>query len=284
MTKRLPPHFVGVGFKPQHFDRMLKEPGPLGFIEIHAENYMGAGGRPHAMLERLCRDYPLSIHGVGLSIGGAEPLNKDHLSRLKTLCDRYQPSLFSEHLAWSSHSDVFFNDLLPLPYTAETLKNVSDHVDQLQEILGRQVLIENPSTYMLFDENTFSETEFLKEIVSRTGCRLLLDINNVFVSSTNHQIDPHCYLTDFPLHAVSEIHLGGHHVDADDHNAVLLIDSHSSPVIDDVWRLYEHTINRIGPVSTLIEWDNDVPEWTILRGEIERALSVLLRGSGQRAA
>jgi uncharacterized protein (UPF0276 family) len=263
---------------------MLKEPGPLGFIEIHAENYMGAGGRPHAMLERLCRDYPLSIHGVGLSIGGAEPLNKDHLSRLKTLCDRYQPSLFSEHLAWSSHSDVFFNDLLPLPYTAETLKNVSDHVDQLQEILGRQVLIENPSTYMLFDENTFSETEFLKEIVSRTGCRLLLDINNVFVSSTNHQIDPHCYLADFPLHAVSEIHLGGHHVDADDHSAVLLIDSHSSPVIDDVWRLYEHTINRIGPVSTLIEWDNDVPEWTILHGEIERALSVLLRGSGQRAA
>lgn len=284
MIKSLSPLSVGVGFKPQHFAEVLSKPGPLGFVEIHAENYMGAGGRPHAMLERLCRDYQLSIHGVGLSIGGANPLDQTHLAQLKILCDRYQPTQFSEHLAWSTHSDVFFNDLLPLPYTDETLQHVVDHIDQVQSVLKRQMLLENPSTYVTFEDSTWSETDFLKAIIARTGCGLLLDVNNVFVSSTNHRLDPDRYLADFPLHAVGEIHLGGHSADTDDTGDLLLIDSHSAPVVDDVWRLYTETIKRAGPIATLIEWDNDIPAWPVLRSETERAFVILQTSSEQKAA
>jgi uncharacterized protein (UPF0276 family) len=275
MTKMITPLSVGVGFKPEHFDGIASDSGPLGFIEIHAENYMGLGGRPHAMLERLSLDFPLSIHGVGLSIGGAGSLDQNHLTRLKTLCERYQPALFSEHLAWSTHSDIFFNDLLPLPYTDETCRTVIEHIDEVQSILKRQILIENPSTYVAFEESTMSEVDFIKEIVRRSGCGLLLDVNNVFVSSTNHQMDPTSYITEFPLHAVREIHLGGHSEDKDDHGNILLIDSHSAPVVDDVWKLYSEIVHRIGPLATLIEWDNDVPEWPVLRREAERANSIL---------
>lgn len=284
MTRPLDPFSVGVGFKPQHFSDILNEPGPLGFIEIHAENYMGAGGRPHAMLELLRRDFQLSIHGVGLSIGSAQPLNQDHLERLKHLCDRYQPAQFSEHLAWSTHVSSFFNDLLPLPYTNETLQSVCDHVDHLQSYLQRQVLIENPSTYLLFNESTWSETDFLKVLVERTGCGLLLDVNNVFVSSTNHKMDPHRYLAEFPLRAVSEIHLGGHSVDADENGDPLLIDSHSSPVVDDVWRLYDAVIKTNGCFATLIEWDNDVPEWPLICHEAARAFTILKAQEAREAA
>lgn len=284
MTQILDPTSVGVGFKPEHYESILADPGPLGFIEIHAENYMGAGGRPHAMLDRLRRDYPLSIHGVGLSIGGAGPLDQSHLRRLKLLCDRYQPAQFSEHLAWSTHDDVFFNDLLPLPYTRDTLQNVVTHIDHLQSVLQRQILIENPSTYLTFEESTYSETEFLRAVVSRTGCGLLLDVNNVFVSTTNHRMDPDLYMADFPLDAVGEIHLGGHSVDADDEGETLLIDSHSAPVVDAVWRLYAEVIDRKGPIATLIEWDNDVPEWLRLRREVERACAISRNRSGRKAA
>lgn len=268
------PFAAGVGFKPEHFDAIRTTPPALGFFEVHAENYMGAGGLPHAQLGLLRRDYALSLHGVGLSIGGADDLNADHLDRLRRLCDRYEPDSFSEHLAWSSHGGSFLNDLLPLPYTDETLAKVSAHVARVQEALGRRMLLENPSTYILFEQSTIPETDFLTEVVRRTGCGLLLDINNVFVSATNHRTDPLAYLAAFPLGAVGEIHLGGHSAE-ELPSGPLLIDAHGTPVADPVWALYAAVLARTGPLPTLIEWDNDVPEWPVLLNEAARAQSVL---------
>jgi uncharacterized protein (UPF0276 family) len=278
------PAGTGVGFKPQHIHDILGGEQPIEFIEIHPENYMGAGGPPHAQLETLCERYALSVHGVGLSIGSAAPLDRDHLARLKLLCDRYDPASFSEHLAWSSHGGVFLNDLLPLPYTNETLDRIVDHIDQVQASLGRRMLLENPSTYLAYAESTIAETEFLATIARRTGCGLLLDVNNVFVSALNHGTDPDAYLAEFPLDRVEEIHLGGHDEQSDDAGAPLLIDSHGSRIAVPVWRLYESVISRTGPLPTLIEWDNDVPEWPVLAAEAAAARRVLARTHGRRAA
>jgi uncharacterized protein len=271
---------AGVGFKPQHFEELRSSPGELGFVEIHAENYLGEGGRPHAQLARLCESFALSIHGVGLSIGSSEPLDTHHLARLKRLCDRYRPASFSEHLAWSSHGGVFLNDLLPLPYTRETLDRVVAHIDQVQTGLGRQMLLENPATYVTFAQSTIAETDFLAEVVRRTGCGLLLDVNNAWVSAVNHRFDARGYLAGFPLEAVREIHLAGHHPDTDDSGAPLLIDAHGSPTVLEVWDLYDAVIARTGPLPTLIEWDNDVPQWPILLLEVRQARAVL----GRKAA
>lgn len=284
MHSSILPRRPGVGFKPEHFAEIDAGPQPVGFFEIHAENYMGAGGPPHAKLTRLREDYALSLHGVGLSIGAMQPLDREHLARLKLLFDRYQPESFSEHLAWSSHGEVFLNDLLPLPYTSETLKLVSDHIDQVQETLGRQMLLENPATYLLFEESTIEETDFLRALASRTGCGLLLDVNNVFVAATNHNLDPYAYLARFPVAHVREIHLSGHSETTDDFGAPLLIDSHDTPIKDPVWALYETLIDRTGPVATLIEWDNDVPAWPVLRHEAELADAILDRAARAAAA
>lgn len=278
------PRLAGAGFKPEHFADILAEPQPIGFFEVHAENYMGAGGPPHAQLNRLREDYALSIHGVGLSIGSMQSLDGDHLGRLRVLCDRYQPESFSEHLAWSSHDSVFLNDLLPLPYTEETLARVVEHVDQVQTVLGRQMLLENPATYLLFAESTIEETAFLAEIAQRTGCGLLLDVNNVFVAATNHNLDPRDYIARFPLTAVREIHLSGHSESTDELGAPLLIDSHDTPVKDPVWALYQTVLDRIGPVASLIEWDNDVPAWPTLRAEAISAQRLLDAAARKRAA
>ena len=271
MIPALPPR-AGLGFKPEHFAQAV--PARVGFYEVHAENYLGAGGAPHAMLERLHRDHAISVHGVGLSIGGAGPLDAGHLARLKALLDRHQPESFSEHLAWSSHGAAWLNDLLPLPYTDETLATVCAHVDQVQEVLGRRMLLENPATYVTFAQSTWAEVEFLAEIVRRTGCGLLLDVNNVFVSATNHGFDPRAYLAAFPLGAVGEIHLAGHEADPV-MGAALLIDSHSRPVADPVWGLFAEAIARTGAVPTLIEWDNDVPAFDVLLAEAARADAIL---------
>lgn len=284
MKPSILPRRPGVGFKPEHFAEIDAEGQPVGFFEIHAENYMGAGGPPHARLARLREDYALSVHGVGLSIGAMQPLDRDHLARLKLLCDRYAPESFSEHLAWSSHGDVFFNDLLPLPYTDETLALVADHIDAVQEALGRQMLLENPATYLLFEESTIEETDFLRTLARRTGCGLLLDVNNVFVAATNHNLDADDYLARFPVSHVREIHLSGHSETVDDHGATLLIDSHDTPVKDPVWALYETLIARIGPTATLIEWDNDVPDWPVLRREAGLAGAILDRAARAAAA
>lgn len=279
----LPPS-SGVGSKPQHFDAILLGQPPIGFIEVHAENYMGAGGPPHAMLRQLRERFALSIHGVGLSIGSAAPLDTDHLARLKTLCERYEPASFSEHLAWSSHGEVYLNDLLPLPYTQETLDRIVSHVDQVQDTLAREMLLENPSTYLQFAESTIPETELLAEIARRTGCGLLLDVNNVFVQAKNHGTSPHAYLAAFPLARVKEIHLGGHDQQSDETGAPLLIDAHGSPVADPVWTLYESVIARTGPLPTLIEWDNDVPDWPVLAAEARAAGAILARHAKRAAA
>jgi hypothetical protein len=261
----------GVGYKPQHFQAMLADAGPVGWLEIHAENYMGAGGRPLAQLRHLAERFPISVHGVGLSIGGEGPLDRDHLQRLKQLCDWLNPASFSEHLAWSTHDGSYLNDLLPLPYTPATLACVVDHVDEVQELLGRRMLLENPSTYVAFTETSMEEVAFLTEIARRTGCGLLLDVNNVYVSGTNQNYDPTSYLDAFPLHLVGEIHLGGHDEDRDDHGNRLLIDSHGTEVVDPVWALYAQVIAKGGPRPTLIEWDNDVPDWPVLAAEAGRA-------------
>ncbi|AXI47432.1 hypothetical protein C1J03_16300 [Sulfitobacter sp. SK012] len=269
------PDAPGVGYKPQHFQDIIDAPGPVEWVEVHAENYMGDGGRPLAQLRALSERFALSIHGVGLSIGGEGPLDTDHLARLKHLNDWAQPAAFSEHLAWSTHGAEFLNDLLPLHYTPKTLGRVADHIAQVQDTLGRQMLLENPSSYLAFAESTLSETDFLAELTQKTSCGLLLDVNNVFISSTNLGLSPQAYIDAFPLDAVGEIHVGGHDEDADDNGALLLIDSHNMPVVDPVWSLLAYTLAKTGPKPVLVEWDNDVPDWSTLRTETERAAETL---------
>jgi uncharacterized protein (UPF0276 family) len=282
-TSKLPA-CTGVGYKPAHFREILGAIQPVGFFEVHAENYMGAGGPPHAQLGALRERFALSVHGVGLSIGSMGPLDQDHLMRLKTLCDRYAVESFSEHLAWSSHGGIYLNDLLPLPYVQRTLSRVVEHVDEVQTALGRQMLLENPSTYIRFSESTIPEAEFLAEVSRRTGCGLLLDINNVFVSAKNHDTQPLRYLDSFPLDQVKEIHLGGHDEETDDTGAPLLIDSHGSPISAAVWTLYAQVVARTGAIPTLIEWDNNVPDWQTLRAEAVAAHDILSRTSRASAA
>lgn len=271
------PNAPGVGYKPQHFNALRQDPGPVAWLEVHAENYMGDGGRPLAQLAALCQDFAISVHGVGLSIGGETPLDTDHLARLKKLCDWIRPASFSEHLAWSTHGAEFLNDLLPLPYTEATLARVADHINQVQDVLSRQMLLENPSSYLAFAESTFTETDFLSELAHRTGCGLLLDVNNVFISSTNLDLSPQAYIDAFPTDKVGEIHVGGHDEDEDDHGAPLLIDSHGKPVVDPVWELLDYTLRQTGPAPALVEWDNDVPDWPILRDEATRAARALVQ-------
>jgi uncharacterized protein (UPF0276 family) len=277
MTFASLPALPGVGFKPDHFAAIRENAAGIGFFEVHAENYMGAGGLPHAQLAAIRADHALSVHGVGLSIGGARGLDPDHLARVKQLCDRYAPESFSEHLAWSSHGADYLNDLLPLPYTDETLRLVCEHVDQVQTVLGRRMLLENPATYVRFAQSTIPETEFLAEVARRTGCGLLLDVNNVFVSCINHGSDPRAWLAAVPLHLVGEVHLGGH--DSEElPSGPLLIDSHGKAVADPVWALFAEVIARAGPLPTLVEWDNDLPDWPVLAAEAARAGRILSQG------
>ena len=266
---------VGVGLKPEHAAEAIGGCHGLGFFEVHAENYMGEGGPPHRLLTEIRARYPLSLHGVALSIGGVSPLDEEHLARLKHLIDCSRPALFSEHLAWSTHEGVYFNDLLPVPYDASTLLRVCEHIDQVQSALGRQMLLENPSTYVAFESSTMSEVEFLGEIVKRTGCGLLLDVNNVYVSAINHGFEPMAYIDAFPVEHVGEIHLGGFSEDRDDLDATFLIDSHATPVAEVVWLMYRRTIARTGPVPTLIEWDNDVPTFSMFVHEAARAKAIM---------
>ncbi len=277
------PARAGVGLKAEHFAEILERRPGIGWFEIHAENYMEAGGPPHHYLSAIRSDYPLSVHGVGMSIGGSGPLDEVHLGRLKVVCDRYQPGLVSEHLAWSTHDGIYLNDLLPVPYNSETLRRVVSHIEKIQSTLRRKILLENPSTYVAFVHSEMTEIEFLAEVAARTGCGLLLDVNNVLVACTNHGKDPAAYLDLFPVAHVGEIHLGGHAVDADDTGAALLIDAHGCAVADQVWQLFQRAIDRTGPVPTLIEWDNEVPSWPTLFAEARRAESELQKRRRQRA-
>lgn len=265
----------GLGLKPEHFRTILETRPNLGFFEIHAENYMVDGGPFHHYLTQIRRDYALSIHGVGLSIGGDGPLDEDHLDRLAILIARYEPESFSEHLAWSSHGDIFLNDLLPAPYNPATLQRVCDHIDRVQERLGRRMLLENPATYVEFAASTLAEPDFISEVVKRTGCGLLLDVNNVYVSCTNHGRDVQPYIDAFPLAATAQIHLAGFAEDIDAAGAPLLIDSHGAPIAEAVWDLYRFTLQRSGSLPTLIERDNDIPAFPVLLAEAQQAEKLL---------
>ncbi len=258
------PARAGIGLKPEHFREILESAPDIGFFEIHAENYMVDGGPFHHFLGLIRERYPLSIHGVGLSIGGAGDLDAHHLDRLALLLDRYQPEMFSEHLAWSSHGGNYYSDLLPVPYTPATLQRVCEHIDQVQARMRRPMLLENPATYVEFASSTISEGEFLSEVVRRTGCGLLLDVNNVYVSCVNHNRDPLTALTDLPLAAVGEIHLAGFAEDMDDTGSRLLIDSHGAPVATAVWQLYDEALRLTSAQPTLLERDNDIPPLNVL--------------------
>jgi uncharacterized protein (UPF0276 family) len=275
---------AGTSFKHEHLAAIRTDGLKSGFFEVHAENYMGAGGPPHRMLSELRSDYPLSLHGVCMGIGGPQDLDPAHLARFRSLVRRYEPALVSEHLAWSSHGGTFFNDLLPLPYTEATLDRVCQHIDQVQEAIGRPILLENPSTYIAFASSTMSEAEFIRAAAWRTGCGLLLDINNVFVSANNHGYSPTAYLEGFPLERMGEIHLAGHSEQQDDEDELLLIDSHDRAVSEPVWDLYESVIARLGPTPTLIEWDSNLPAWSVLREQAVQAHRILSSQDIQPAA
>ena len=284
MKRSILPASSGVGFKPEHFKAICEAAQPIGFFEVHAENYMGAGGMPHVQLSKLREDYSLSIHGVGLSIGSMQPLDREHLSRLKVLCDRYQPDSFSEHLAWSSHDSVFLNDLLPLPYTETTLARICAHIDEVQTTLGRQMLLENPATYLLFAESTIPETHSCGR---SHGARDADCCSTSIMSSSPRSIMGSIrapILRRFPFDHVREIHLAGHSVTADETGAALLIDTHDKPVADPVWSLYAEVVERIGAMATLIEWDGDIPDWPVLRAEAGLAQAILDRTPAQKAA
>lgn len=263
---------AGIGFKPQHFREALASPAAGLWFEVHAENYMVDGGPRLAMLEALRRERPLSLHGVGMSLAGSTEPDPDHLAALKRLVDRFEPALVSEHLAWSRLDGRCFPDLLPVPRTNEVLARCAASIGRVQDALGRQILIENPTHYLALRDHSWSETSFLAELARRSGCRLLIDVNNVTVGAHNVGFDPAAWLDAIPADQVGEIHLAGHSLDAE---GSLLIDSHDEPVSEDVWALYEHFVARIGPRPTLIERDGKVPAFAELMRERERAQGVL---------
>lgn len=264
------PAQAGIGLRPPHFRRVLAERPPVPWFEVHSENFFCAGGEMLRMLQDVRRDYPLSLHGVGLSLGSSDRLHQEHLAKLKTLVQHVQPALVSEHLCWGAVGPRHLNDLLPLPYTEEALDLMVEHVSRAQEYLGRELLMENVSTYLSFTHSTIPEWEFVAGLSRRSGCGLLLDVNNIHVNSVNHGFDPHAYIRAIPAAAVREIHLAGFTAKPG-LGAPLLIDTHSRPVSDEVWALYRETLAHVGPVPTLIEWDQDIPELEVLQAEAAKA-------------
>lgn len=274
----------GVCLKHQHYDHILAARPDVGWFEVHAENYLAEGGKPLQVLAWVREHYALSIHGVGLSIGSHAGLDTTHLDRIAALVERFQPQSFSEHLAWSTHDNRFYSDLLPVPYNRETEDTICAHIDQVQEALKRPMLLENPSNYLSLDTSTLSESELLSNIVTRTGCGLLLDVNNVYISAQNMGYSAEDYILSLPANAVGEVHLAGHAVDNSDPDDPLLIDSHDRAVCNAVWDLYEFTLNHFGPVPTLIEWDSDVPSWTTLLADMHQAEQLLHQTESRRRA
>lgn len=264
------PARAGIGLRAPHYRKVLETRPAVGWLEVHSENFFGAGGQPMHYLERARAIYPLSLHGVGLSLGSTDELNREHLGKLKHLADQIEPALISEHLCWSSAGGRYLNDLLPLPYTEEALAVVSEHLRQAQEYLNRQILIENVSSYLQFAHSTIPEWEFITQVASQSGCGILLDVNNIYVSAMNHGFDARRYLEAIPVEAVGEMHLAGF-----DSNGDCLIDTHGKPVSDAVWTLFRHAVRRFGKVSTLIEWDTDIPPLAILLEEARKADTIL---------
>lgn len=263
---------AGLGLRAPHYRDMLERRPPLAFLEVHSENYFGAGGPPHFYLQRLRREYPLSLHGVGLSLGSGDPLDRAHLASLERLIERYQPALVSDHLCWTSAGGAHAHDLLPLPFTRRMARHVAARIRQVQDALGRRILVENASSYVAFAESEMTEWEFVNEVLAEADCLLLLDVNNVYVNAVNHGFDAHDYLDAMPAARVAEIHLAGFEVDA---RAQCLVDTHGRPVHAQVWALYRDALRRIGPRPTLIEWDADLPPLDALLDEVARANAIL---------
>lgn len=264
------PARAGIGLRAPHYRELMDTLPAVGWLEVHSENYFGEGGQPLHYLEQARSHYPLSLHGVGLSLGSADPLNRAHLGKLKRLAERFEPALVSEHLCWCSAGGRYLNDLLPLPYTEEALALVSRHIDEAQTFLGRRILVENVSSYLQFAHSTLPEWAFLAETAARSGCGILLDVNNIYVSAVNHGFDADRYLEAIPVEAVGEIHLAGF-----DSNGDCLIDTHGKPVADEVWALYRRAVRRFGRVPTLIEWDTDIPPLAVLLDEASKADALL---------
>ena len=265
------PKKAGLCLKPQHCDNILSDQPDVGWFEVHAENYLGAGGPPLHYLEKIRQNYPLSIHGVGLSIGSQGGLNERHLERVAGLVKRFQPESFSEHLAWSTHDNQFLSDLLPVPYNRQTEDAVCEHIDKVQTTIGQRMLLENPSNYLKLADTDLPESEFIANVIKRTGCGLLLDVNNVYISARNCHYSAEKYIEQLPLSAVGEIHLAGHSVDNTVSTEPILIDAHDREVCDAVWDLFAHTLTLTGAVPSLIEWDTDVPAWETFISELNRA-------------
>lgn len=272
------PTRAGIGLRTPHFREILQTLPDLGWVEAHSENFFGDGGQPLYFLERIRAHYPVSLHGVGLSLGGTDPLDRAHLARLRRLVRRIDPGLVSEHLSWSAVGGRHLNELLPLPYTEEALALVVRRVQQVQDCLGRRILVENISSYLHCEYSTITEPEFIAELVARSGCGILLDVNNAYVSGHNHGFDPRAYLAVLPGDAIGEIHLAGYA-----RSGALLIDTHGAPVSDPVWRLYRDALARFGPRPTLIEWDNDIPSLAVLVEEAAHAARIMEEGDAVAA-
>jgi len=264
------PAAAGIGLRAPHIERVLAECPPVPWFEVHSENYFAAGGAMHGALERIRSDYPLSLHGVGLSLGSADKLDMAHLATLCRLVDRYEPALVSDHICWGAIGGVHLNDLLPLPCTEEALALMVSRVQQVQEALGREFLVENVSSYLSFRDDEMPESAFVAELVRRSGCGLLLDVNNIYINSVNHGFDATDYLRSMPHASVREIHLAGF-LTKENLPVPLLIDTHSRPVADEVWKLYSEALDLCGAQPTLIEWDQDIPELEVLLAEAGRA-------------
>ncbi len=264
---------VGIGLRPPYYQEVLENPPDIGWFEVHPENYFG-GGKPQYFLSEVCKSYPLSLHGIGLSLGSDQPVDEDHLRRFKELIDIYQPFSVSDHASWSASGNAHLNDLLPLPYTQETLDTMARNVERTQEYFGRTILVENPSTYVAFADNAMPEYEFLDMLSERTGCDLLIDVNNIYVQQFNHGIDAHHYIDQINPSKVKEMHLAGH-TEKEAGTRSILIDTHNRPVCSDVWKLYEHAVKRFGVVPTLIEWDQDYPPLNELVGQAHKARDVI---------
>ena len=281
MTRTL--HGFGLGLRPQHYDALLSaDTNAVDWLEIVSENYLVDGGRPLAMLDRFAERWPLAMHGVALDIGGSDPLDRDYLRTLANLAKRAKPAIVSDHLCWSRHRGVQMHDLLPLPQTSEVVRHVAARVRQVQDALGRQLVLENVSSYLRFARNTMDEAAFLSALVAESGCGLLLDVNNVYVNAHNHGIDPILYLDALPRHAVRQLHLAGHSEDA--LGSGLLVDTHDAPVCAAVWDLYAHALQRFGDVPTMIERDDRIPPLAELLGELDIARGIAATTLLERAA
>jgi len=268
------PAQAGIGLRAEHYKDVENSPGVVPWYEVHPENYFGLGGIPHFFLEKIRQDHPISFHGVGMSIGSVDQLDESHTKRLKQLIDYYQPGQVSEHLSWSSVNGQFFNDLLPIPYTEEALDHATDKVDQIQNELGQQIIIENASTYLEFEQSSIPEWDFTNELAKRTDCGLLLDVNNVYVNACNHDFSARKYLAEVEPKYVMEIHLAGHTVKSVEETQIR-IDTHNQLICEEVWDLYQFAISRLGNIPTLIEWDTDLPEFSVLLQEANQAQTLM---------